>query len=333
MKHLITISIAALLLSANLVAQQKEETKKSKFQISFGYPLGTHGSDTNYSNDYSFNILYGINSGVNKFEFGSIFNYNKGNVKGFQMSGVANINKFDTKGFQMSTANITYGNLNGVQLGTFNLAKNVTGSQIGVFNLAKNVKGLQIGVFNYSKKVKGLQIGVFNYRENSDDGLSIGLLNIIKNGYYVAEVTTGEVMYANTNYKMGSKKFYTIFKLGYSSFKSKPIYSYGVGFGRVIPFSEKIAVNTELSYNKIVHDNDWSVKKNDLYKLDINYNLQLANKFSLVAGPSLNYYNTNKKVDGEFGTLKLPYTIFEKTNTNSKQFFWVGFNFGINYKF
>ena len=185
-----------------------------------------------------------------------------------------------------------------------------------------------MGVFNVAKKVKGLQIGVFNYRENDDDGISVGLFNIIKNGYYVAETSTGEVLYANTNFKMGSKKLYTIFKLGYSTFKSKPIYSYGIGFGRLFTISEKGSISTDVSYNKIVHDNDWSVKKNDLYKLDINYNLKLVNKFSLIAGPSLNYYNTNKKVEGKFGTLKLPYTMFEKTTANSKQFFWLGFNFG-----
>ena len=309
------------MLGVSTISQAQDGSKKSKFQVSFGYPVGTHGMETDYVNDFSFNILYGLNGGVDGFEYGGVFNYNSGDVNGFQMAGVANINKgtaqgfqlsgalnlnkLDTKGFQLSTANITLGKLDGVQL----------------------------GVFNVAKKVKGLQIGVFNYRENDDDGISIGLFNIIKNGYYVAETTSGEVLYVNTNFKMGSKKLYTIFKLGYSSFKSKPIYSYGVGFGRLFTVSEKMAINADVSYNKIVHDNDWSVKKNDLYKLDINYNLKLANKFSLIAGPSFNYYNTNKKVDGEFGTLKLPYTVFDKTNANSKQFFWVGVNFGINYKF
>lgn len=321
MKSLIKISLVALMLGVNVFAQEQIDSKKSKFQISFGYPLGTHGMEKDYVNDFSFNILYGLNGGVDGFEYGGVFNYNSGNVKGFQMAGVANINKKNTSGFQLSgIANINALDTKGFQLSTANIT------------LGK-LEGFQLGVFNVAKKVKGLQIGVFNYRENDDEGLSIGLFNIIKNGYYVAETTTGEVLYANTNFKMGSKKFYSIFKLGYSSFKSKPVYSYGFGFGRLFAMSEKMVISTDLSYNKIVHDNDWSVKKNDLYKLDVNYNLKLANKFSLVAGPSLNYYNTNKKVDGEFGTLHLPYTMFEKTNANSKQFFWVGFNLGVNYQF
>lgn len=321
MKHLKTISLIALMLCFSAVAQEKNDNKKSKFQVSFGYPLGTHGSATDYINEISFNILYGFNGGVDGFEYGGIFNYNSGNVKGFQMAGVANINKLNTKGFQMSgIANINKLDTKGFQLSTANIT-------LG------NIEGLQLGVFNVAKKVKGLQIGVFNYRENDDDGISFGVFNIIKNGYYAIETTSSEVLYANTNYKMGSEKLYTIFKLGYSSYKSKPVYSYGVGFGRLFSISEKKSISTDLSYNKIVYDNDWSINKNDLYKLDINYNLKLVNKFSLIAGPSLNYYNTDQKVDGKFGTLKLPYTISEKTNANSQQSFWVGLNVGINYQF
>ena len=305
MKNLITISFAVLMLSMSMSAQENKEVKTSKLQISFGYPLGTHGSDRTYSNDISFNILYGLNKGVNGFELGGILNYNNGNVNGVQIAGGANINMFNVKGVQIAPANITYGNVEGVQFGTLNLAK----------------------------RVKGLQIGIINYRENGDDGLSLGIFNIIKNGYYAIESTAGEVMYINTNFKMGSKKLYTIFKLGYSRYKSKSVYSYGIGLGRIFKVSKKTAISTDLSFNKIVYDNDWSPSKNDLYKLDVNYNLKLGDKFSIIAGPSINYYNTNKKIDGEFGTLKIPYTISEKINGNSKKSFWIGANVGLNYKF
>ena len=186
MKKLITISLVALMLGATTVAQEQGRGKKSKFQVSFGYPLGTHGSATDFINEISFNILYGFNGGVDGFEYGGIFNYNSGNVKGFQMAGIANINKGKTEGFQMSgISNINMLDTKGFQLSTTN------------FTLG-HLEGIQLGVINVAKKVKGFQIGVINYRENDDNGLSLGLLNIIKNGYYVAETTTGEVLYANS---------------------------------------------------------------------------------------------------------------------------------------
>ena len=304
MKKLVSITVLVLMLGISSVAQEKKEVKTSGFQVSFGYPLGSHGSATDYVNDVSFNILYGLNGGVNGFEFGGILNYNYGDVRGVQISGVANINERDTRGFQWSTANLTYGNLHGAQL----------------------------GVFNYAKKVKGLQIGVINFKDE-DEGLSLGIFNIIKNGYFALESTAGETMYANLNYKMGSKKLYTIFKYGYSAFDGKPVHSYGLGFGRLFDVSENLDFSTDLTYNKIVYDGDWSSKENDLYKLDLNLHYKIADKFSVIAGPSLNFYNTNKMVNGKYGTLNTPYTIHEKTNQNSKQFYWIGLNLGLNYQF
>ena len=104
MKIRITISLVVLMLGICTIAQAQEGSKKSKFQVSFGYPVGTHGMQKDYVNDFSFNILYGLNGGVDGFEYGGVFNYNSGDVKGFQMAGVANINRGNTQGFQLSGA-------------------------------------------------------------------------------------------------------------------------------------------------------------------------------------------------------------------------------------
>lgn len=305
MKNILPITVILFMLGISAVAQEKQEEKHSKFQASFGYPLGSHGSSTDYVNDFSFNVLYGLNGGVNGFELGGIFNHNSGNVRGVQIAGVANINKQDTQGFQWSVANATFGNLN----------------------------GFQFGVLNYAKEVKGLQLGIINFRENGDDGLSLGIFNIVKNGYYALESTAGETIYANMNYKMGTEKLYTIFKFGYSSFDGEPIYTYGLGLGRLFSVSDKSDISTDLSFNKVVYDNDWRAKDNNLYKLDLNYHYKFNKNLSLLAGPSINFYNTKKQVNGKFGTLDIPYTLHQKTNSNSQQSLWVGMNLGLNYQF
>ena len=93
MGRIILLIAAILLISMNLIAQNNDTLKTRKAQITFGYPIGSNGMvSMEYSNNFSFNILYGLNGGVVGAEIGSILNYNKGKVAGFQLTGVSNIN-------------------------------------------------------------------------------------------------------------------------------------------------------------------------------------------------------------------------------------------------
>ena len=97
------LSIWVFSISINLVAQENNILKTRKAQITFAYPIGSNGMNSlEYSNNFSFNILYGLNGGVNGIEIGSILNYNKGEVKEFQLSGISNINTGNSKGFLLS---------------------------------------------------------------------------------------------------------------------------------------------------------------------------------------------------------------------------------------
>ncbi len=51
-----------------------------------------------------------------------------------------------------------------------------------------------------------------------------------------------------------------------------------------------------------------------------------------MAGPSFNVYISQEKINGEYGTLNIPYTIYTNEKTNSKLFMWVGFNAGLSLK-
>lgn len=75
------------------------------------------------------------------------------------------------------------GNSSGVSFGLFaNYAENYKGAQLAFFaNCASGkVTGLQWSIFNYAKELNGLQLGWVNYAETSQQGLQIGLLNIMK---------------------------------------------------------------------------------------------------------------------------------------------------------
>lgn len=148
--------------------------------------------------------------------------------------------------------------------------------------------------------------------------IPIGLLSIVKNGYYEFELTGGEVIYSNLNYKIGVKKFFTIFKLGCSTFKNKPVYSNGLGFGGNIPITEMQNISIDLSCNQIVYKNSRRSEMNILNKADFNYNYSISEKFTILIGSSLNIYLTEEKVENEFGTLNMPYIIHTNEWPNGK---------------
>lgn len=179
-----------------------------------------------------------------------------------------------------------------------------------------------MGVFNYAKKLKGVQFGVFNYLDDGEQGLPIGIFSIVKNGHYELELAGGEVIYSNLNYKMGVERFYTIYKIGYSSYRNYPVYSAGLGFGGILSISDRQKISTDFIGNSIVYNNNWEGKLNMLNKVDFNYNYSFSEKFSLLIGPSFNIYVTEQKVDGEFGTLNIPYSIY--ANEWTSRSFYVG---------
>lgn len=189
-----------------------------------------------------------------------------------------------------------------------------------------------MGVFNYAKKLKGVQLGVFNYLNDSEAALPIGLFSIVKKGHYEFELTGGDVIYSNLNYKMGVEKFYTIFKAGYSYYKNNPVYSYGIGFGSNISISEKHKLNVDLSGNSIVYNNKWDGELNLLNKADFNYKYNVSRNLSLLVGPSFNVYITKEKIGDGYGTLNIPYTIYKNEWTSGKIYMWIGFNAGLSFK-
>ena len=337
MKKLYLVTILVFLISINLVAQEKDSLKMRKAQVTFAYPIGSNGlSSLEYSNNFSFNILHGLNGGVNGAEIGSILNYNRGKVTGFQLSGVTNINTGFSEGFLLSgVSNVCGDSTSGLVLsGVLNYSKgNSKGFQLATINIsASKFKGFQLAVVNYAKKIEGVQFGVINILGDEEKGIPIGLFNIVKSGHFEFELTGGEVLYTSLNYKMGVEKFYTIYKVSLSSYKSNPVYSYGLGFGGILPISEKQKLSIDITANRIIYNNNWENNLNLLNKVDVNYKYSVTRKISLLIGPSINIYVTEEKVDGEYRTLSIPYSIYTNEWSSGKLFLWFGLNAGLSLK-
>lgn len=92
----------------------------------------------------------------------------------------------------------------------------------------------------------------------------------------------------------------------------------------------------DISTNVIGYDgelNGWGDdKKNILNKMDISYRRQLTSKFSLIAGPSLNYYVSQVKVGESVGTLRTMGNLYSSESDNKQKAIWIGFNAGLAFR-
>ena len=347
-------------------------TKHPKAQVTFIYPLGTNGIGSyKIPNQFSLNTHWGVNGGVKGFEFGGLLNVNKGDVAGVQIAGIANstlgksegiilsgISNFatgDARGVHMAGIANTYkGKSEGIFLagitnisadtalgthiaGIGNFAYQSTlGMQIAYTNITrKSLIGMQIGFLNYAKNVHGTQIGFLNISDTISKGCPIGFLNIVRHGLYEFELTGGEFM-SHLNFKVGTDRFYTIFKVGRTQNTQPEAYTAGIGWGTYLPLAAKHKIGIDASANGFIQQNlDYDNNNNlMLNKLDITYKWQFSKHFSLMAGPSFNHLLTEKKQNTsiENRQLNIPPTIYSTSNQNNKNQFWLGFSAGIAFK-
>jgi hypothetical protein len=388
MKKLI-LPIALLLGTAwQASAQETDSIKSRPGQVSFFYPLGTNGIDSpKYSNNFSFNVLYGINGGLNGVEFGGLVNTNLGDVTGAQFAGIANINTKQTNGivfggianvFKDSTnsvsfagitnlygksavglhfagiANTVNGSLIGAQFGGIvnTINGNVIGAQFagisntvngdftgmqgaGISNIITgDLVGAQMGLINHAKKIKGCQFGLINVAEEYEKGVPFGLISFVKNGYHALEISGGDAIYANLNFKMGVDQLYTIYKVGYTANGPDNYLTYGLGFGSILDITEKAKVSIDLSANHIVQQN-FSPRLNILSRADMAFRYHLTDHIGFFAGPSFNVYVSEFNVASENTALNVPYTLFEENwgNDAGSTSIWIGGNAGVSFRF
>lgn len=293
-------------------------------------------------------------------QFSGLVNVNTGDIKGIQGAGILNANKGNTEHIQISgLINSNYGNMRGLQIsGILNANLNkpkkenvelvqlsglinqnaspMKGAQISsILNVSvDSLKGAQIGLINIGNQIEGTQIGLINISVgDSSDVIPVGLLNFAKNGLFELELSGGDLLYANLNYKMGVEKFYTIFKLGYAVKNKSSIFSYGLGFGSYFKINQKNRISVEISSSNI---NDEFLLANSfdvLNKFDLNYKYSLNDNFSVFAGPSFNAYVWDNWSVQEDVLLKPHYHISKDSYSYFDLYTWVGVNAGVSFRF
>lgn len=136
---------------AKVLAMNAKDAQSRLGQVSIMPFIGTNAfSSFQITNEFSVNLLWGMNGGVQGKEFGGIANTIKRDVQGVQIAGLVNTVGDDVYGTQISgLANLAADTVRGVQLaGLFNISGYGTAIQMAsLFNIARgDFEGIQASV-------------------------------------------------------------------------------------------------------------------------------------------------------------------------------------------
>ena len=109
------------------------------------------------------------------------------NVNGLQVAGLCNHAGRSTGAVQMAgCVNSIGSDFAGVQVsGLYNSVRGtMSGLSVALLTKAETVDGLQVGIFNKAKGLNGVQVGVINLAEESDGGIQLGVVNVMKDAAY-----------------------------------------------------------------------------------------------------------------------------------------------------
>jgi hypothetical protein len=227
-------------------------------------------------NKFSLNLAGGYTAGTNGFEIGGLFNINKGDSRYLQLAGIFNLVGGTMTGLQLAGAhNGALDSVKGVQLSLF------------TNDAAKQLYGVQISaLYNHTRFLKSLQIGLVNIADTSDGG-SIGLVNIIRNGFYRVSYSATDVANTNFSLKTGTHRFYSAFLLSTNIDPKSKFYAIGLGIGHDFVFNDRFYISSELDY-AIGNTGSWEDR---WLRAKLLFNLQLSKNISLFGSPTWNRYS------------------------------------------
>ena len=104
-----------------------------------------------------------------------------------QVAGLCNHAGRSTGAVQMAgCVNSIGSDFAGVQVsGLYNsVSGTMSGLSVALLTKAETVDGLQVGIFNKTKVLNGVQVGVVNLAGESDGGIQLGVVNVMKDAAY-----------------------------------------------------------------------------------------------------------------------------------------------------
>jgi len=276
-----------------------------------GAQFGGIGNRTCEMTGVQFGGIFNVSSTLKGVQFGGITNMTKDVVNGIQYAGIANICE-SVEGVQFAgianlSESVDFGlqfggisnvsqNVNGLQIGGIaNAAESVTGMQFGgIGNVSREVTGMQFaGIFNRTETLRGFQFaGIINITDTIEKGASIALINIVKKGFYRAwELSFADYLNVGVSFKMGTKKFYTIFSTGAALMKDK-LWVTGIGFGNRTSLGKHFDLQPEIIGYQYYPVDFKNIRNTHTTHLKFGFIYNLNNRFGISIAPSIYYFNT-----------------------------------------
>ena len=141
--------------------------------------------------------------------------------------------------------------------------------------------------------MRGTQIGLFNYAD-SLGGVPIGLVSFVKTGYHKLEVSADEIFYTNLAFRTGVHQFYNILLAGMMPQQTSTgdnVWTFGYGIGTAPKLTKWLYLNFDL-VSQHVNKGGFTAELSSLNKIYAGFDFQVARKFSITMGATLNGYLT-----------------------------------------
>ena len=334
-----TTGFARIVLSYHLRIQSinlKKYFVQRPIQLSLVPVLSTNGiMNSQVTNKFSVNLVGGYSAGLRGVELGGVFNIERKSVAGVQAAGVINVVGDSVKGVQLAgVCNKDLDSVRGVQAaGVANSAKEIRGLQIAsIYNYADKVYGVQdAGFINYTRHLHGLQLGLINIADTSD-GISIGLLSIVKHGLHEISFYADEWSPLNIAFRSGTPAFYSILLAGLNPTTERRSYYYGFGLGHQQRLGKTLSIRTELTAANVSPVNLHNFDNNNMvYHFNLDLHWQPAKNFGISAGPSFASYVPEKDyyINGQLYH-PLPQGYSTHRMGEGRALGWIGWRFSVN---
>ncbi|MDR2410836.1 MAG: STN domain-containing protein [Bacteroidales bacterium] len=168
------------------------------------------------------------------------------------------------------------------------------------------------------------QMGIINVRDTAD-GVSLGLINIVKHGGVLeAGIEGTEFIHSSITFRSGIQKLYTVLSTGWNY--SDKFGSTGFGLGTAFLWKNRIGLNLELMHYNLYKINNSSY--NGLVQFRPVFNIRIVNHFKMFLGPTANLLIQQEQSKME---VKLPYSLVSWNNRYTNLNFWTGIVGGLKF--
>jgi hypothetical protein len=275
--------------------------------------------------------LFNIAHNATGLQAGGLFNIAR-NTNGIQAAGL--FNAADTVSLQMGGMMNIARKTHAAQIaGVVNLTGEANGFQAaGIANINQSAAGASFaGILNRAKTVKsGFHISLISVVDTVEAGVPVAFVNIIKKGFY-DEFAVSVADYANISlsYKVGLRRFYTIYSAGYNFGKDK-LWIFGAGFGGRITLSERFDFQPEILVCTYFPDNFKNISQTMATHIKPGFVYKLNSRYGISIAPSLYLLNSDKRDDTDYYRVSSFGAVYEHEKGNSKISVCAGIGIGFS---